>query len=212
MLYEKKDAWSVLLRLYHWAFALSIVCLVVTGLYVHEPWTSTQLEAVRTFPMAYMRYLHFLAGFVFTAALMVRFYLLIFGNRQEKFWNAAPITPSNIVNFFKTILFYLYIGKKDHRLGHNALAFTIYVVVFLLAVCQIITGFYLLYPESVFWQGWGLKLFGTQQQARFLHHIFMWCFMLFAMIHVYLVVWNENVAPEGMISSIFSGDKFVEKS
>ena len=28
MAYEKKKAWSILLRLYHWAFALSIVTLI----------------------------------------------------------------------------------------------------------------------------------------------------------------------------------------
>ena len=55
MRYDQKYAWSILLRLFHWSFALSIVALVVTGFYIHFPWTNTYLEGDSSFPVATMR-------------------------------------------------------------------------------------------------------------------------------------------------------------
>ena len=37
--YAKHHCWSILLRLFHWMFALSIVFLVTTGFYINFPWT-----------------------------------------------------------------------------------------------------------------------------------------------------------------------------
>ncbi len=214
MNYERRYAWSVLLRLYHWAFALSIVVLVATGLYIAHPWTTTYLEgSAGGFPMANIRYVHFVAGFIFTSAVMVRLFLLIFGNRQERFWNFTPITIKNIKNLFSTMFFYMYLtDKHEHRLGHNVLAGCFYIITLFLAIFQIISGFYLLYPQSTFWQKWGFAIFGTQQEARFCHHMFMWYFILFALIHIYIVVWNDIKSPEGLISSIFNGHKFLPKA
>lgn len=209
MQYTRHPVWSVLLRLFHWCFALSIVVLVTTGLYIHFPWTNTMLESSSTFPVATMRYIHFIAGFVFTSALLARLYLLLFGNRQERFWDFLPITPRNIKNLFFTLKHYLYLGDSgDHRLGHNTLAGIAYFVTFLAAGLQIVSGFYMLYPESTIWQTWGLKLLGTQQQGRFIHYLLMWYFLFFAAVHVYIVIWNDIQSKEGLISSIFNGSKY----
>jgi Ni/Fe-hydrogenase 1 B-type cytochrome subunit len=210
MQYERHQAWSILLRLFHWSFVLSIVVLVTTGLYVHFPWTNTMVIGTSTFPVATMRYIHFIAGFVFTAALLVRLYLLVFGNKQERFWDFLPITPRNIGNLFSTLKYYLYLtDEHDHRLGHNALAGIAYFVTFLAAMAQIVSGFYMLYPESVFWQKWGFLFLGPQQQGRGIHYLLMWYFIFFAAVHIYIVVWNDNRSKEGLISSIFTGTKYT---
>lgn len=211
MLYERKHAWGVLLRLYHWSFALSIVVLAATGLLIHEAWTVAAPEGAGSFPMADLRCVHFLAGFVFIAALLVRFYLLIFGNRQERILDFAPVTPRNLGNFFKTIAAYLYFTRMEHRTGHNALAGTFYILTLVLAVVQAISGLQLLYPESAFWQSLGLFILGTQQDARFIHHLLLWYFSAFAFLHVYIVIWNDLMSPKGLVSSIFTGDKFFPK-
>ena len=149
MLYEKKYCWSILLRLYHWAFALSIIFLVVTGFYINNPWTNTMQEASMTWPMAWMRYIHFVAGYVFTAAVLTRIFLYIFGNAQERITDALPITGRNINNFFKTLLQYSYISDEhDERLGHNVLAGLTYVITILAAVFQLVSGFLHAFPGS----------------------------------------------------------------
>ncbi len=212
MTYEKKKCWSILLRLYHWAFALSIIFLVVTGFYINNPWTNTLQEGSMGWPMAWMRFIHFVAGYVFTAAVLTRIFLYIFGNAQERITDALPITGRNINNFFRTLLQYSYISDQhDDRLGHNVLAGLTYVITILAAVFQLVSGFYLLFPEAVTWQSWGVTIFASQQNARFIHHLLMWWFMIFALIHVYLVIWNDLKEPEGLVSSIFTGDKFKHK-
>lgn len=203
----------MLLRLFHWMFALSIVFLVTTGLYINNPWTNTMLEGSVSFPMATMRYIHFIAAYTFTAAVLIRLFLYIFGNAQERIWDILPITGRNFKNLWMTLLQYSYISDKhDDRLGHNILAGVSYLFTICAALFMIVSGFYMLYPEAPFWEGWGLMIFGSQQFARFLHHCIMWWFMIFAVIHIYLCIWNDCKEPEGLISSIFTGAKFKHKA
>jgi len=210
MRYEQHYAWSILLRLFHWSFALSIVALTVTGFYIHFPWTNTYIEGNSSFPVGTMRYIHFVAGFVFTGAILARIYLLFFGNKQERFWDFLPVTPGNIRNMIHTAKLYLYF-TDDHtpRVGHNVLAGIMYIITFLLALLQVAGGFYMLYPESMVWQKWGLLLLGPIQQARHFHYLIMWYFIIFAAAHVYIVVWNDIKTKEGLISSIFNGTKYT---
>lgn len=194
-------------------FALSIVCLVTTGFYINTPWTNTLIEGSVSFPMATMRYMHYVAGYVFLSAVLIRFFLYFFGNAQEKVWDILPITKRNINNLKMTLLQYSYISDDhDERLGHNILAGLSYLFTFFAALLMLSSGFYMLYPEIAFFEGWGLMLFGSQQSARFLHHLVMWWFMIFAVIHIYLCIWNDCKNPEGLISSIFTGAKFKHKA
>lgn len=208
--YEKQYCWSILLRLFHWMFAISILMLCITGFYIASPWTNTAIEGSASWPMAYMRYIHFVSGYVFSAAIGMRLFLYIFGNTQERIWDVLPITPRNIKNLFKTILLYAYISDEhDPRLGHNVMAGSFYVIVILVSIFMVLSGFYMLFPEVPFWAGIGVVM--SQQWARFAHHFLMWFFMMFVIIHVYLCIWNDIKEPEGLISSIFTGDKFIHK-
>jgi Ni/Fe-hydrogenase 1 B-type cytochrome subunit len=212
MTYEKQKCWSILLRLYHWGFALSIVFLVTTGFYINSPWSNTLVVGSASFPMTWIRYIHFVAGYVFTGAVLARIFLYIFGNAQERITDILPITGRNITNLGKTLLQYSYISDEhDERLGHNVLAGLTYLITILAAVFQLVSGFFMLFPEASFWQGWGGSIFGNQQEARFIHHLLMWWFIIFAVIHVYLVIWNDLTGPEGLVSSIFTGVKFKHK-
>jgi len=211
--YEKHHCWSVLLRLFHWMFALSIVFLVTTGFYINNPWTNTMIEGSASFPMAIMRYIHFIAAYVLSSAVLIRLFLYIFGNAQERIWDILPITKRNLNNLKMTLLQYSYISDEhDERLGHNILAGLAYLFTFIAALLMIASGFYMLFPEIPLWEQLGLTLFGNQQFARFLHHLTMWWFMIFAVIHIYLCVWNDLKEPEGLISSIFTGAKFKHKA
>ncbi len=209
-MYEKHYCWSILLRLFHWMFALSIIALVATGFYINGPWTNSLIEGSASFPMASMRYIHFLAGYVFASAIIIRLFLYIFGNAQERIGDVLPVSKRNLNNLLEDpVALQLHQGRHDDRLGHNVLAGLTYIVTIVAAIFQIISGFYMLYPEAVIWQGWGVAIFGNQQWSRLIHHLLMWWFIIFAMIHVYMCIWNDVKRPEGVISSIFTGDKFT---
>lgn len=47
--------------------------------------------------------------------------------------------------------------------------------------------------------------------VRLVHLIGMWCFIIFAMIHVYLSILSGNVDRDGTISSMFSGGRWLRK-
>ena len=211
--YERHYCWSVLLRLFHWMFALSIVFLVVTGLYINNPWSNTLIEGSASFPMATMRYIHYIAAYTLASAVLIRLFLYIFGNAQEQVWDILPINRRNANNLKMTLFQYSYISDKhDERLGHNILAGLTYLLTFFAALVMICSGFFMLFPEAAFWAKWGGMLFGSQQSARFLHHLLMWWFMIFAVVHIYLVIWNDCQEPEGLISSIFTGAKFKHRA
>ncbi len=211
--YKRITVWSVLLRLFHWAFALSIVALCITGYYIHNPFALGPWEGTpTTFIMAKMRMIHFIAGYIFIAAVLVRLYLLLFGNRFERFTDFVPVTPRNIRGLFITIKHYLYLSDEHvgHG-GHNPLAGTTYLFIILLSLLLIVSGLFMLFPESNTWVSWGVALFGTQQMARMVHYFLFWIFLVFMVIHVYLVIWNDIFGSEAIISSIFSGRKFLHK-
>lgn len=208
MPYEKKFAWSWLLRLYHWVMVASVAALTLTGLYIHHPVTSS-LTGGGAFPMAHVRYLHFIFAFLFTAAVCARLYLALFGNRQENACSLLRRLPEHVVDGWRSLLGYLYIKDYEHHgPGHNGLAILTYCLTLLVAMTQMGSGFYLLWPESPFWQGFGLSVLGPQQTARLVHYLCMWYFMTFAAVHVYIVLWNEIRHPEGMLSSMLGGYKF----
>lgn len=211
-LYEKHHCWSFLIRIWHWAFAFSIVALVITGFYISTPWTNTVIEGSASWPMAWARYIHYVAAYTFSCTVVIRAYLYIFGNAQERVWDILPITPRNIKNLWRTLLLYSYISDKhDERLGHNILAGLSYLATWVASLVMVATGFYLLFPEVAWIATTGNSIFQSQQLARFIHHIIMWWYMIFVIIHIYLCVWNDIRFPEGLISSIFTGKKFSHK-
>ncbi len=214
--YERVYVWSILLRFYHWLFAFSILALIITGLYIGWPFTNTWNEASSQFTMANMRWIHFIFGYLFTVAVIIRVYLYFFGNKYEKLWNMLPITPEQGKIAMQSQLWYAYISDyHPHIEGHNPGAGGGYLLTIILAIFQFITGFYLLYGDPSWAPAWvkpfwnlGDMIFGTQQFARFIHHILNWYFFIFAMIHIYMVAMNDIRNPEGLISSIFTGYKF----
>jgi Ni/Fe-hydrogenase 1 B-type cytochrome subunit len=78
-----------------------------------------------------------------------------------------------------------------------------------------VTGFGLYAAMSKSWFpklfAWIVPLMGGDFAVRQWHHMFMWFFILFALVHVYLVFYHDYVEGRGEISSMASGWKFIEK-
>ncbi len=207
---KEQYVWSIPLRLFHLVFVVSIVILTVTGFYIYSPGGGAVAEETIGFDMGATRSWHFIVAGAFVVSVLLRLVLFVGGGtKYEKFTDFAPVNNRNLKNLFSTIAYYLYLtDKHERRLGHNALAGSSYIGIVLVSLVQILSGFCLLYPESGLWQGTGLALFGSIATVRFVHHIFTWLFILFAVIHVYIAVWNHVRTPaEGMLLSIFTGKK-----
>ena len=56
-----------------------------------------------------------------------------------------------------------------------------------------------------------LILMGGDLMARQIHHFLMWFFILFAIVHIYLVFYHDYIEQRGETSSIIGGWKFIEE-
>jgi Ni/Fe-hydrogenase 1 B-type cytochrome subunit len=56
--------------------------------------------------------------------------------------------------------------------------------------------------------GWVVPLVGGDASARSWHHVLMWMFLIFTIVHVYLVFFHDWIEGRGVTSSIIGGWKF----
>jgi Ni/Fe-hydrogenase 1 B-type cytochrome subunit len=105
--------------------------------------------------------------------------------------------------------------KPLESLGHNSLAGFTYFLTFLAFLFQSITGFGMYAAMSDAWLphlfSWIVPLMGGDFAVRQWHHVMMWFFVVFSMVHVYLVFYHDYVEGRGVTSSMVGGWKFIEK-
>ena len=214
--------WELPVRIYHWINVLVLLVLIVTGFYIGNPLSlMSGKEASEVYTMGWFRYLHFAAAYIFFFNFVFRIYWGFNGNKYAN-WKQFIPTTKNFWKELKTVLkvdILLMKGNKEERehltIGHNALAGLTYFGTFLAFLLQCLTGFGL-YASMASW--WFPKLFawvpfvlGGDILTRQIHHWTMWFFILFAVIHVYLVFYHDYVEGRGEISSMGGGWKFIEE-
>lgn len=211
---ELRYVWEWPVRLTHWFNVISIVVLSVTGLYIGTPFIS--VPSTSSYVMGWMRYIHFVFGYLFAISWVVRMVWMFFGNRHARFAAFFPWTSAKgWKNIIGTFNYYTFI-KKDlpHAVGHNALAAMAYSGVFVLFLIQILTGLALYgqFEPGGVWSNLGAPLVGLfgLQGLRLTHHLVMWLLIGFAIHHVYSAWLMDIKEKSGTMGSIFSGYKFFE--
>jgi len=115
------------------------------------------------------------------------------------------------------IKYYFFLRREPpEAIGHNALAGLTYAVIVCLYFLQTVTGFALLGEVNPSWiwhdlTNWIFR-FVSNQEMRLVHHLIMWLLAAFAIHHVYAAILVDNEEGNGLLSSIFSGFKFVHTS
>jgi Ni/Fe-hydrogenase 1 B-type cytochrome subunit len=56
-----------------------------------------------------------------------------------------------------------------------------------------------------------LPLLGGSFRTHMWHHAFAWGFVVFAILHVYIILYDSTQYGNGLITSIISGYKFYQK-
>ena len=214
--YKGVYVWHWPIRAMHWIAAACVVVLIVTGFYIGKPYFFTSGSASEHFLMGGVRFTHFAAAGVLVATGIIRFYWLFMGNKFERWRALFPVKKSDWVNLFKVTRAYLFIRAEDapHYLGHNPLQQLTYTGVYLLAVAEAVTGFYLYglsNPGGFFftWFAWIGAVLGSAQMVRFVHHVLTWFWLIFIPIHVYLTVRADVLHREGRVSTMIGGERFV---
>jgi len=211
--------WQLPVRIYHWLNALAITVLIVTGLYIGSPLAlQSNKEAAQVFNMGYMRFIHFVAAYIFLFNFLFRIYWGFVGNKYADWKNFIPTNKKFWQQFWLVIKIDILMMKtKEQHLdvGHNAVAGFTYFLTFLAFLVQCITGFGLYAGMSSWWFpqmfSWVPGLFGGEIFIRQLHHWATWFFILFTIVHVYLVFYHDYVEGRGEISSMGGGWKFIEE-
>lgn len=209
--------WEQPVRIYHWLNALCILALIVTGFYIGDPLAlQSHEEAASRFTMGWMKLIHFIAAFLFFFNFIFRIYWGFVGNKYADWRNFIPTNRhfwKEMWQVFKIDILMLK-GKEHLSVGHNAMAGFIYFFTFLLFLVQCLTGFGLYSATGTWWLpkmfAWVPWMFGGDILTRQIHHWAMWAFILFTVIHVYLVFYHDYVEGRGEISSMGGGWKFIE--
>jgi len=204
--------WEVPVRVAHWLTVGSIVVLSVTGAYIADPF----LLPVGSGTMRTARFLHMVAAYAFLAALVLRAYWLFAGNRFARWQAFIPTNRRHLRELVAQGGWYLFLRRElPIVVGHNALAAGTYTVVYILFAIQVVTGFGLAAVHGTApWAtlfGWVPAVMFGEQGMRLVHHLVMWAILAFLVHHVYAALLIDHWERNGLLSSIFSGYKFVPR-
>lgn len=215
---RKVYVWQLAVRFYHWINATAIIALALTGYIIGSPPAlQSGSEASFGYWFGTVRFIHFVAAFVFFFNFLFRIYWGFVGNRFAKWDQFIPYKLSQWKEIIQVLcLDILQICTKPIKsIGHNALAGFTYFLTFLAFLFQSITGFGMYSAMSDSWLpnmfSWIVPMMGGDFAVRQWHHAMMWFFIIFSMIHVYLVFYHDYVEGRGTISSMAGGWKFIEK-
>ncbi len=214
--------WELPVRFYHWLNATVIIALIVTGFFIANPLAlMSSKEATNQYTMGWFRYIHFAAAYLFFFNFLFRIYWGFVGNKYANWRQFLPISKQFFREMWTVFKIDILMFKKngqqqDHlSVGHNAMAGFIYFLTFLAFLVQCLTGFGLYASMSGWWFpklfAWFPAMLGGDMLTRQIHHWSMWFFILFAIIHVYLVFYHDYVEGRGEISSMGGGWKFIEE-
>jgi Ni/Fe-hydrogenase 1 B-type cytochrome subunit len=204
--------WQIPVRVTHWVTFFAIVVLTITGGYIGDPFLLPGTPGT----MQAMRFIHIIAAFTFVASGVLRTYWLFAGNQFARWRAFVPTNRRHWQEFVSQTKFYLFLNKDlPGILGHNALAGGTYLAVFFLFLVQTLTGFGLeaihgSQPWSTLF-GWVPALMFGEQGIRLIHHLLMWLIIAFSIHHVYSALLVDHLERNGLLSSIFSGSKFVQR-
>lgn len=210
--------WELPVRIYHWLNALAIFVLCVTGYLIGNPpaFMSGQ-EASDQYIFGWIRFIHFVAAYVFIINFAMRIYWGFAGNKYAGWKNFIPHSKKYLQEMWEVLRIDIFLekGKEHLSVGHNALAGFIYFLTFIAFLIEAITGFGLYSATSDSWFAdsfaWIYALAGNEFTLRNWHHAFMWFFIIFTIVHVYLVFYHDYVEGRGEISSMGGGWKFIEE-
>lgn len=206
------------MRYYHWLNALCILTLIGTGFIIGDPPAIlTGREAYQNYWFGTTRFIHFLAAYVFLFNFAFRIYWGFVGNQFASWRNFIPTNKRFFSDMWMVMKTDIFMTKREEEksIGHNRLAGAIYFLTFIAFGIQCLTGFGLYAAMSDWWLPnlftWVAPLFGGDFMLRQIHHWAMWFFILFTVIHVYLVFYHDYVEGRGELSSMAGGWKFIEE-
>jgi Ni/Fe-hydrogenase 1 B-type cytochrome subunit len=208
---ERVYVWEIPVRLTHWVNVAAILLLSATGFYIGNP-----VVGGSVYLMAWVRGVHRITAYVLIASLALRTYWAFAGNRWASWRELFPyLWRDGRRGLLTTFSYYTFLRRRPPGLvGHNPLAGLAYSAVVALVLLEILTGLALQSLGGAGWRavafGWVFSLVGPQT-IRLAHHMIMWLVLGFMVHHVYSALLMDAEEKNGLMTSIFSGYKFVRR-
>lgn len=210
--------WDLPVRITHWTNVAMIVVLSITGYYISNPLILTHGPAVDQFLMGTVRFIHFVAAFVFTVSVLFRIYWAFVSRMKYARWSQfVPVSAGRLRALGRMLGYYTFLRRRPPaEIGHNPLAGVTYVGLYVLFTIQIVTGFalYSLPFHGGFWPvafGWIVTVFSAPV-VRWVHDVVMFLVMAFTIHHVYSAVLIDIEERSGLVSSMVTGSKSLTPS
>ena len=220
--YKRVYVWELPVRIFHWVNVLCLTTLAITGFIIaNPPAIMSNAEASESFWFGTVRFIHFGTAYIFFFNMILRVYWAFVGNRFASWKAYFPRDRKMWRNLWHVLRVDIFLQNEKNpdihniSVGHNTMAALSYIVLFLIALVQVFTGFGLYASTSGWWLpklfGWVVPFMGGDFIVRTIHHSATWLFILFTLIHVYLVFYHDWLEGRGEVSSMFGGYKFVSK-
>jgi Ni/Fe-hydrogenase 1 B-type cytochrome subunit len=215
--------WELPVRIWHWVMAVAMVVLGITGYLIGSPPPTLGGEAIDHYLFGYIRFAHFAAAYVFAVFFVLRVIWAFIGNRYSRELFLLPVAMLKGAwwrGMFGQVRYYLFLTPEAKAWpGHNPLAaagmFSMYLVG---TVFMIVTGF-ALYGEGLgqgswiftAFSSWVLPLLGSSQNVHTLHHLGMWYLVCFTLVHLYMVVREDIMSGETVVSTMVNGWRVAKR-
>ena len=220
--YKRVYVWELPVRIFHWVNVLCITTLAITGFIIADPPAiMSNAEASESYWFGTVRFIHFASAYIFFFNMILRVYWAFVGNRFASWKAYFPRDKKMWGNLWHVLRVDILLQNEKNpdvhniSVGHNTLAALSYAGLFLIALVQVFTGFALYSSMSGWWLpdlfAWVVPFMGGDFIVRTIHHAATWLFILFTLIHVYLVFYHDWLEGRGEVSSMFGGYKFVSK-
>lgn len=216
---DKVYVYEAPVRLWHWINMMAIVVLCVTGYFIGAPLPTLSGEASDHYLMGWIRYLHFVAAYIFAIGFAVRIYWAMVGNSHARELFYVPVWKASWwTGFIDELKWYAFLKKEPAKHeGHNPMAqFAMFFLFVLGSIFMILTGF-ALYAEGTGLGSWQDTMFGWIQpyfmgtlSLHSWHRLGMWIIIVFVIAHVYVAVREDIMSRQSMVSTMISGWRFFK--
>lgn len=191
-----REAHPVPFVITHWINIIAMVCLILSGFYIHFPLFGGWMGMARG--------AHIFFGFVLFLNMFARVVLAFFlksspyggSHKVEPDYKSFFPQKDNRHQFGAWLKYYLFM-KKEHPLSakYGVLQKMSYLLIPFLILLMFINGLCLWGPTMDYGFFAGLTdLVGGAMVMRIIHYYLMWVFILFTFIHVYLAT-IEGLGP-----------------
>jgi Ni/Fe-hydrogenase 1 B-type cytochrome subunit len=206
--------WDRPVRWVHWLLFLDIIVLSVSGFLVEDPVPNLAGNAASIISL---KTIHKVFAYIFIALILARVaWLFQSPNRWCRWREWIPTSKARLRAIVPSVRFYVFLDREPPPVvGHNPLAGLTYTLLYLMFIVEILTGTIIFGIQGVPWArfltGWMVPMVSLQM-IRFIHQLIMWLIAGFLIHHVYSCMLVDYEEKSGLISSIFSGFKFLPRN